>query len=425
MSKLVRELYPDPARAKDFLASLEDISGRSGVDIRLASEMEQTLKATFRDLGLDPNDTSAAELYAGLESKLVSCEQEFLSELGVGQRSSEENFVIALTESLNKNFNSKQVLVPKRTVLKTILKKHSPKAALKLLHYRSLDSALRRCPLPVLVAACELVESKKWRTNFCEAIDRLASNDFEQRSIEFCKVDAKRWSNLYAKLISRSGHAVYRVNIAGGVVLLPSGNLLVSGSPSLILAASISAVQKLRSHSSFTVRVLLDESVPTRYSEHVYNQDGGSLVVKNIHFSWQDIHHHLSDHDETRQLFEPHVSEDALQADTTASLFGSVTSAYNWWLVRLGLGFVSDEVVVSCNLYDTARNLSFARSLGGHTVFAMQRELDREVRLSYLKTDNLAKKVYELLNAASDFSGVEPDIFADKYGPIGKIDFRV
>lgn len=402
MSRIIRELYVEPEQAKQLLARLEQLSGNNGIDIVLATELASTLKQTFIELKLDPKDTSLKELYAALLARLNRDETSFVDELSL-TTTSEQEFVDKLSFRLNQVFSTKMLLVPKRSVVKSILKKLPPKNALKLLHYRSLDSALRRCPESVLMAACELTESKKWLISFNEAIDRLKSNDFEKRAIEYSSVDDKKWRMLHAKLISRSGHSVYRVNVAGGIIIVPSSHELKPGVASLTLAACISATQKLRIHSSFTVRVLLDESVPTSISEHLNDLDQGSLVIRSVHFGWQDLHHHLVESSRSLALFEPHITESDIEGDSFGQLLNNVTKAYGWWLSRLAVGYNEGSITVSCNIYDMARNLAFSREFGQHTLVAMRREIDHLIRSRYLKNDILQSRIYDMLNAASNF----------------------
>ncbi len=272
-----------------------------------------------------------------------------------------------------------------------------------MLHYRSFDSALRRCPLPVLLAACELTETLKWKTNFAKAIDTLDSNDFETRVVEFCSVKPQQWSGLQEALLSKSGHSVFRVNAAGGIVMVPASQKLLAGQATLFLCAVLSALGKLRAHASFTPRVLLDGSVPTKYSQHVYDQDNGTLVIRRVQISWPEVHHVMARTSQIRSLFEPYINKELLVNDRFGELLLAVSSSFKWWSELTALGYFSGGQVVSCNLYDVSRNLIFNRPFGRHTTIGMQRELDLSLRLKYLQDEKLNGLLFDMLSASSDF----------------------
>jgi hypothetical protein len=65
--------------------------------------------------------------------------------------------------------------------------------------------------------------------------------------------------------------------------------------------------------------------------------------------------------------------------------------------------YMSVYPTVSCNIYDMARNLAFSREFGQHTLVAMRREIDHLLRSRYLKNDILQSRIYDMLNAASNF----------------------
>ncbi|MDQ3093921.1 MAG: hypothetical protein M3Q70_01965 [bacterium] len=403
MTRFLQNLRYYDSSTSQMLQALEELSGRQSFDIKLSTELQRILYDAVIKLGLDPKDTDARELYQALQSKMASDENLFLKELKLTLDSSQQKYCDALAGHLNHTFASKTVLVPKHAVLKKILKANPPKSALKLLHYRSLESCLRRCPLPIIFAACELTEPRRWRLNFITKLDKLESNDFEIQKIEFHSVDVKQWGALHDLLLKNAGHTVFRVNVCGGIVLVPSDKTISSGLPTLYLMASLSALSKLRANSSFTPRILLDASVPTSYSQHIYDKDDGSVIVRSVHFSWRDIHHRMDNDPQLINLFEPHINKKSVNGDDMQSLIKSVAKCFFWWESLLATGYYSDGQVVSCNLYDVARNAVFKRNLGAHTIMAFSRELDFRLRRMYLTSEQLSNRIYEQLSASSAF----------------------
>lgn len=402
MTRFLQQLRLHDRQTAELLMILENLTGNRGLDISFSSEIEHRQREVLASLGLDPKDTSAIELYRALEQKMLDDGQNFIKKLGCSGKS-ESKAAEALVSNLKTWFADKTVLVPKTSALKKLLKQNPPKAALKLLHYRSLDSMLRRCSLSIIFAACDLTESKKWRQNLVNKIDALESNDFELQKVDFCTVPAERWEAFHRALLQRSGHSVFRVNLAGGIVIVPAARPAEPSQVLLLLMATLSALSKLRAHSSFTPRVMFDSSVPTKFSEHVYDRDGGFVVVRGVQFGWREIHQHMADDKRLRELFEPHLNKQTVKNDDMKSLLNAVGEPLGWWSNVLSLGFSDGQTVVSCNLYDVSRNAAYERPLGRHTTMAFNRELDTELRLRFLKDERLAERIYDQLNAATDF----------------------
>ncbi|HEX7632869.1 MAG TPA: hypothetical protein VF401_00935, partial [Candidatus Saccharimonadales bacterium] len=128
------------------LKHLESANGHPGTDIRFSTEVLQSTQAKLRELGLDPKDTTAQELYHVLEQRIKEDDARLTRTLrtrAATHVSAEAEVTAGMIHALKELPDSKQCFALKPSVLKAILKKTPPKKAMKALGYRSLDSFLK------------------------------------------------------------------------------------------------------------------------------------------------------------------------------------------------------------------------------------------------------------------------------------------
>src|SRR5665213_2648818 len=63
------------------LSRLEAVSGHGNTDIRLSTEIERATRHKLKELGLDPKDTTGAELYAALQQRVKADDERLVAVL--------------------------------------------------------------------------------------------------------------------------------------------------------------------------------------------------------------------------------------------------------------------------------------------------------------------------------------------------------
>jgi hypothetical protein len=180
-------LLGEPERAvKKTIARLEALSGYHSEDVRLLTESRQLLRAKISTLGLDPDDTTAEELYHRLQAKLKS-DLDHLDrawDLSGGQTDRS----IKILESVS---SESELLAIKGSTMKLLFKTLPPKKTQKLLGYRSLDSMLKREDTRAVLAAALSVESAQWSSKLAQKVNQLKTSDYELRKIKFIAANPK------------------------------------------------------------------------------------------------------------------------------------------------------------------------------------------------------------------------------------------
>ncbi|QQS18469.1 hypothetical protein IPL68_07895 [Candidatus Saccharibacteria bacterium] len=142
------------------------------------------------------------------------------------------------------------MFVVKQTVMKQLLKKLKPKATMKQLGYRSMDSMLKHEPIAQLLAACQVTESTQWQEMRLEAYKNLQAKDFESRKPTFVVPTTKQWPKLAEAHISQHKHNIVVVPEQGAVILLPMSQDL-PGMAITSLVLSLHSLNDMRAKSTY------------------------------------------------------------------------------------------------------------------------------------------------------------------------------
>lgn len=183
MSKHIANLLDQPERlVRRTIMRLEDKNGYPSHDARQLAESIQQVRRKLADLGMDPDDTTAEELYHALLSRFEKDCLAFDIENNFHSIDFEAK-VAKSTDLIEKNMALPQRWVLKTTAAKNLLRRQPPKKLMKRLSYRSVDSMLKRESIGRLLIVANIVESAAWRKELQRGISKLDSTAFELRQI--------------------------------------------------------------------------------------------------------------------------------------------------------------------------------------------------------------------------------------------------
>lgn len=163
------------------ISKLENLSGFSSHDVRSIAESNNLLRSKIRQLGLDPDDTTAEELHYGLISKYKKDSELVEKAIGLDKNSTIEERIkksIELADHFTKNADTWGL---KTTSAKNILKANPPKKLMKRLGYRSTDSLLKRESVFTIFVSAHITESRSWHTKLANLAAKLDSTHYEVR----------------------------------------------------------------------------------------------------------------------------------------------------------------------------------------------------------------------------------------------------
>jgi hypothetical protein len=380
------------------LQRLESANGHPATDIRFSTEVARQTKDKIRQLHLDPDDTTPAELYHALQQRIKDDDARLVSVLrrrAATYVSAEADVTDGMVHALRRLPDSKRCFALKASVLKSIMKKVPPKKAMKQLGYRSLDSFLKHeAPISILSAAW-LSEDHHWHKRFRAEYKHLRPSDFENRSIAVTQLNSHRWQGLAERTVTEQKHNLLSFREFGVVAFLPLPGEAPAGSATVSLSLALHELNEIRASSAFLklcqVRPDFGEMV-----QRIADEDpelGSELLDQNV--PWKLIQryyarftHHLSE-----EVFEPHLQLEDMVWHPIEQTLSTIEPTFRFWQDSAHLGLLHERGPVSLNVIDAALNYCNQVPFESRVAHYFQHSLWHELLMRYLKRETVEQAV--------------------------------
>lgn len=369
-SYLADALGKDPDTLNRSLVELENITGNPSEDVRLASELIVSCRDKIASLGLDPDDTTAKELYGALNAHFSQTRQAMARTIGSLLSAS----VIA---DLVSHLETSGVWSPRPALIKKLLLQHPPRRLMKVLHYRTAESMLKRENLAKIAAAAGICEPESWRRSFNAKIKKAGPQDLQIEPVKILVFASQPWSEMPGdKLVELSC-------VAGAIIVRPN---LQAGSDSVSFLLEITgAIEKLSGLSKLTALQLLKKHTHTAVTT-----DGAALIkIGGLNMSLAA--YNLNDSnliDDNNELSNP-------ANDNPFSIWQQLCRlhpALGWWSDSRGLIYVDKGgEAVSLDAFDAASNEAGLISFANRRMEAGRRSLQDRLAGKYSQAAGVDK----------------------------------
>ncbi|MCA9347577.1 hypothetical protein KC930_03295 [Candidatus Saccharibacteria bacterium] len=382
MSKLIRQLLneSDP-RFSHSLARLEYSAGNPGIDVELTAEILSVANAKHKELGLDPKDTTGQELYSALSNKLLESEECLVAYLK--HPASSDQAGTAIADLCREIIGKQDAWTIKNTAIKKILKDNPPKKVMKLFHFHSVDSLVKRMDIAEVILAARVVESKTWWSKTKRHYLSLSTQDFEKTPIKIIAPTDVRWISIIEQWDKVKHERVIGSKEVGSLIfsVVPGRGGYISTLLSVLRVANELAV-----HGSYLKLHYVNPSIGNVL---VHTVDDGEMLrgsVSGAVFHWRDVHRyfgllntegdasfvHLDSHDLRWLMIETSLS---LRIPEMAFWIGTDI---------VGVSF-GDGRLISMNLLDLAYSAKLNKSYTKMSVSYLQMSLRSELMARYVK----------------------------------------
>jgi hypothetical protein len=375
------------------LQKLERASGHDSADVRLTAEVLQSSKRKLMELGLDPNDTTGPELYGTLKQRL----REDDARLGAKLRelSGSGDTVEAVAHALKTADIDRTCFVLKQPVLKSVLKKNSPKQTMKQLGYRSLDSMLKHEPVCTLLAAAALLESPTWRKAFHDSYKKLKATDFETRQLAVLTPDSERWQKLADTLVGARKHTVVALKEVGAIVLLPQPKDVPEATITTTLILALHSLNEIRAAGTFLKLSQMKTDFGTHVQEVVADEPQLATELLDQQVPWHIVQRYYTRFKEAfrSEVFEPYIQSDDLHWHSVEQILESLEPSLGYWKDTQHVALLHDRQAVSFNIADVALAVCNSLPYEQRIVHYLRHSLQAELLLKYLKHDSVEQVV--------------------------------
>ncbi len=393
------------------LRQLEKASGRPGVDVRLTAEILGKVQLKTKELDLDATDTTAQELYHALENRVAEDNRRITKEL-LGFEPNHDvirDLVPAMVKIVKASKTPKKCWVLKRSAAKKLLKKMPPKAMMKHLGYRSIDSMLKNEPFDEMYVALRFSEGADWLMKYNELFKTVKPTDFEERSISIVVLDHDKWADLADAFTKKKLHNVTHTKELGVIVVLPMKRERMRGLPLKTMSLLFHYINEIRLYSAF---FKLKSTHPHFGAEVVdtLNADKSTAAVmagQNIH--WRVIQQYLGKHKGKShpEAFQPHVQPEDLHWRKAEEALYELDPKLEFWQ---DLDYVARPIrkgvdPVAFNFMDIAFAYSNEEPFEKRYVYHFRESLWNEIFIRYMGESVLEEQILNQL----DNDMIEPE----------------
>ena len=381
------------------IEELERASGRPSADIRLTTEIMQKTREKLAQLGLDPSDTTGPELYSALHERLRQDETQLRTTLNINAQAPANEVLSRIQQFLTEHDMPKNCFALKAIAAKRMLKKKIPKATMKALGYRSVDSMLKHEPIAQIYALAFMAEPATWQRAYRAMYAKLQPSDFETREISILSPQSKRWIDASRLYVPQARHNIASFQELGAVVLLPLEQA-VDGLALTTLLLVLHYLNDIRAYSSFTklqqVKTNFGESIAKTADSEPYT----SAHLANQPVSWRMIQRYYGRfmHEYHPEVFEPHVQPEDLAWHDAEDVLVAIEPTLAFWQDTAGLCVLHDGEPVSMNMLDVALSYCNHLSFADRIVHFVRDRIWHELMMRYLNQENLEAAVTEQLS---------------------------
>lgn len=403
MSKVLSELLG--AQEPFFsiaLQQLEQASGNESVDVRLSAEIMGKVRQKTRELGLDPKDTTAEELYHALLGLAKKHDAFLARRIGAKDASDVRDILPRMKTFMEQLDIPKSVWVLKASVAKRLLKTTPPKRTMKQLGYRSIDSMLKREPTGELYAALRFAETPEWLERFVQKYKKLSPSDFETRTIEFIQLDPKKWGDIANTFVAKNRHNLTHLKEMGVIVILPLPVRQLPGVTITVLPLLLHYVNEIRFYSAFFKLQQVQPRFGHILADTIAQDPGEHANMAGNKLHWRIIGRHFGSvpREQHPEIFEPHLQPEDLAWRKAEEVLYRIEPALHFWhdmdYVALQDGALPP---VSFNLVDVAVSYVNQLQYGQQSVYHFRQSLTTEVYTRYLQRRALEMQVLKQLDS--------------------------
>jgi hypothetical protein len=380
------------------LRRLEAANSHPSHDIRFSSEITQASRAKLLELGLDPRDTTAQELYKAIERRVQEDDARltrYLRTQAATHISAEADVVTGMAHAIRQLPDTKRAFALKGSSLKAIIKRLPPKKAMKQLGYRSLDSFLKHeSPVQVLTAAW-LTEGPVWQKKLLDQYKKLQPRDFETRTIQIVHPTSKKWRELSAGIVAERRHNLVSFKEMGALVFLPLPADLPAGAVTVSFSLALHELNEIRASSTFLKLCQVKGDFGQIVAGIVSDEPQLSSKLLDQPMPWhlvQRYYARLNDkfHEE---IFGPHLQLEDMSWQPVERTLSQLVPSFSFWHDTAHLALLDHHQPVSLNLIDAALNFCNKLPYEKRAAHYFQRSLWHELMLRYLRHQPIEETV--------------------------------
>ncbi len=415
MARFLRDLLDaeEPVFTQS-IRQLEEVSGRSGADVKLIGDITKMAHHSMRSLGLSPSMSTGEEVYRALLNRVEIDMKRLTRIIGANDPEDVRSLVPYMIEAANNVRFNRRVFVLKYESAKNLLRQMPPKRLMKRLGYADIEVMFEKEDFDEIYTALRFSEGDAWLNKYNELFTSIKAEDYEERALRIIQMDQEKYADLAADFVQKKLHNVTHVKELGVIVVVPMKARKMRGLVLKTLPLLLHYMNELKLYSSFfKVKSTKPNFGRTVVETLIADPDTSSQMAgQRIH--WRVIQRYLGKHKEddvNTVAFEPHVQPEDLHWRRAEELLYQIDPELEFWKDRDYVGLNYDGFPVSFNLFDVSFAYSNKESYANRYAYHFRESLWNEIFIRYMGLKNLAEQVLEQL----DNDKIAPEALVTSY----------
>ncbi len=380
---------------KEFIKDIEYISGCHKNDLKLSSDIKISTNYKLKALGLNPEDTTAPELYHSLNNLLQLHDEFIVKKIGAEYGSPIAGCLSKIVASYNNAENIQSIFSIKSLIIRKMLQSNKPIKTIQFLGYRSIASLLKHENPRTIISLALYVESSSWKATYLKQIKNLTANDFENTEVKFILLDSLKFKKISKYITDINGYNVIAIENIGQIIIVPFESELKVGFSILTYAYITYRLKTIIRLSSFTGNSRFNPNFGETLAKLLSDNDNVKFYVSKYDFSWDTLtdlflsnKQPISDEGDDLLLDSKENNVDQLN-----KILINIEPALSFWFDSDNLGYIQDGKIVSLNLLDVCYNFYNSLSLNNSSHVFMEMSISRSLMNSYLESDVIRDQV--------------------------------
>lgn len=406
MSTIARFLAAKQPLFDQALQQLEDRTGHTGVDARLAAEIAGLAADRTRQLGLQA-DCSGPELYQALLGHLEVDDRQLATQLGGRDPQDLAQMAPLIMDRIDQLDMPRRGFFLKADIAAALLAAQPPRAIMQRLGYTSVEDMTAAEDIHELYLALRFGQDADWLNGFNQLYAKLTPQDFETRDIKVVRFDHAKWGDIAADFTKKKLHNITHSKEIGAIALLPVKNMKVPGVTMTVMPLVLHYYNEVRLYSAFFKLMRGKRDFGQIVADTLIADVPEVKLLSGQHIHWRVIQRYFGKlkNEEHPEIFEPHVSPEDLHWRRAEELLVQIDPRLAFWH---GLDFVAavkGEEAVTFNLMDVSFSYSNRLGYADRVLYHFRESLWNEVFSRYLGQRVLEEQVLERLD--NDFIAPE------------------
>ena len=379
MSTIGRFLQAKEPLFEQALYQLEQLTGKKGVDVKLAAEIAQTAADRIKQLGLPP-DCSGPELYEVL-TKLVKQHDEHLAHaLGGKDTASTAEMIPLIVKAGQSAPLPKDGWFLKTDVAREMLRKHPPLGIMERLGYHLVSQLLENENIFELMLALRFAETPEWLNKFDKFYHDLTPADFESRDIQVVPFSLSKWGDIAVAFVHKKRHNLTHSKEMGAIAILPMTVERMPGVTLQVLPVMLHYFNEIRLYSTYFKLMKSKKNFGEILATTLVADTPDIALVEHGRIHWRVIQRYFAKLKEPHpEIFEPHVQPEDLHWRRAEEVLYEIDPELEFWRGLDYVAVLKGQDTVTFALMDVSLSYSNGLAYDDRYLYHFRESLWNEV----------------------------------------------